>query len=162
MSDSAFGQGVRALEERGLIFELQVCAVQLAEAAAFAARHPKLQFVLNHAGFPLRGEFDSWRAGLAELAANSNVSCKIGGLGAYDGGFGKDEARPHVLACLELFGAKRCMFSSNLPVDLVDWPLGSPSERWATYFDIASEAGLTADELRAVFHDNATRIYRLD
>jgi predicted TIM-barrel fold metal-dependent hydrolase len=161
MSDEAFARGVKLLEETGAIFELQVCAVQLAEAAAFVARFPKLQVVLNHAGFPLKGEFDAWRAGLAELAANTNVACKVGGLGAYDGGFELDDARPHVLACLELFGVERCMFSSNLPVDLVDWPHGSPAERWGTYLTIASDAGLERAQLDAVFHDNAVQTYRL-
>lgn len=161
MADAAFGRGVRLLEERGLTFDLQVCARQLAEASDFASRYPKLQLVLNHAGFPLRSELDAWRAGLASLAAHANVACKIGGLGAYDGGFGKEEARPHVLACLELFGTDRCMFASNLPVDLVDWPQGTPAERWGTYLELASEAGLSDAELGAVFHDNAERVYRL-
>ncbi|KAG8467917.1 hypothetical protein KFE25_006969 [Diacronema lutheri] len=159
MSDGAFERGVREVEARGHLFELQVCAVQLAEAAAFVARFPTLQVVLNHAGFPLRGEFDGWRAGLAKLAANPNVACKVGGLGAYDDGFAKDEARPHVLACLELFGAERCMFSSNLPVDIVDWPLGTPADRWRTYFEIAAEAGMSHEQLCALFCGNAERIY---
>jgi predicted TIM-barrel fold metal-dependent hydrolase len=161
MADDNFLRGLRQLEERGLVFELQVCAVQLEEAAALAAKLPELQMVLNNTGFPLKGEFDSWRAGLAKLAANPNVACKIGGLGAYDGGFDLEAARPHVLACFELFGLERCMFSSNLPVDLVDWPHGPPSARWDTYLEISRGAGLTQAQLGAVFSSNAERIYKL-
>jgi len=161
MGDRQFQKGVGLLQQRGLVFDLQVCAVQLQEAARFAARFPDLQIVLNHAGFPLKGEFEPWKAGLAALAANRNVACKIGGLGAYDGGFDLAQARPHVLACLELFGVDRCMFSSNLPVDIVDWPLGTPAQRWATYLTIVTEAGYTRDDVRKLFHDNAVAIYRL-
>jgi predicted TIM-barrel fold metal-dependent hydrolase len=162
MAAAAFVAGARLLESSGLVFELQVCAAQLEEAAAFATRFPKLQVVLNHAGFPLRGEYDAWHAGLAALAAQANVACKIGGLGAYDGGFSRDEARPHVRACLALFGPARCMFASNLPVDLVDWPHpGGPSERWRGYEALALEAGLDDKQLAALFHDNAVRIYAL-
>lgn len=159
MSDKAFLKGVGLLEARGLIFDLQVCAVQLEEAAGFAARFPKLQVVLNHAGFPLRGEFDAWQRGLAKLAAVPNVACKIGGLGAYDGGFDVEETRKHVLTCIEAFGVERCMFSSNLPVDLIDF--SSAKERWGMYHKVAQEAKLGKAQLRALFHDNAVRIYRL-
>ena len=36
--------------------------------------------------------------------------------------------------CLELFGVERCMFESNLPVDLVTI---SPRERWAVTLTLA-------------------------
>mmetsp|Transcript_28275 Transcript_28275/g.83037 ORF Transcript_28275/g.83037 Transcript_28275/m.83037 type:complete len:340 (-) Transcript_28275:247-1266(-) len=161
MSDKKFRKGVAELEQRGLIFDLQICQVQLPEAADFVGAFPRLQFVLNHAGFPLKGEFEAWREGMAKLAANANVACKIGGLGAYDGGFDTAAAREYVLACIELFGMERCMFSSNLPVDLVDWPHGSPAARWRSYRDICEEAGVGAAAMAKLFHDNAVRIYKL-
>jgi len=161
MSDKHFLKGVALLEARDLIFDLQVCAVQLEEAAKFAARFPRLQMVLNHAGFPLRGEFESWKAGLAKLAEQPNVACKIGGLGAYDGGFDLEETRQHVAACIEIFGVERCMFSSNLPVDIVDFKLGKPELRWSMYHTAAKDAGHTQAQVTALFHDNTVRIYKL-
>lgn len=161
MTDRNFLKGVALLQERGLSFDLQICAVQAAEAAKFASKFPKLQFILNHAMFPLKGEFDSWKEGLRRLAALPNVACKISGLGAYDQGFDLAEARPHVLACLELFGVDRCMFASNLPVDLVDWPMGPPAKRWSTYLTIVTEAGFDSTAVQKLFHDNAAKFYRI-
>ena len=40
--------------------------------------------LLNHAGFPLRGEHAAWREGMQRLAAQPNVACKLGGFGACD------------------------------------------------------------------------------
>ena len=42
--------------------------------------------------------------------------------------------------CLELFGVERCMFESNLPVDLVTL---SPRERWAVTLTLALTLTLT-------------------
>ena len=82
MSDPAFLEGVRLLGPRGLVFELQVCQCQLAEAADFVSRAPEVTFMLNHAGFPLRGEHAAWREGMRSLAAQPNVACKLGAFGA--------------------------------------------------------------------------------
>ena len=49
-----------------------------ADAAAFAEACSGTQFILNHAGFPLRGEFDAWREGMAALAARPNAAVKMG------------------------------------------------------------------------------------
>ena len=70
------------LGPRGLVFELQVCQCQLAEAADFVSRAPEVTFMLNHAGFPLRGEHAAWREGMRSLAAQPNVACKLGAFGA--------------------------------------------------------------------------------
>ena len=82
MSDPAFLEGVRLLGPRGLVFELHVCQCQLAEAADFVSRAPEVTFMLNHAGFPLRGEHAAWREGMRSLAAQPNVACKLGAFGA--------------------------------------------------------------------------------
>ena len=84
MSSPAFLEGVRLLGPRGLVFELQVCQCQLAEAAHFVSEAPDVTFMLNHAGFPLRGEHAAWREGMQRLAAQPNVACKLGGFGACD------------------------------------------------------------------------------
>lgn len=64
---------------------------------------------------------------------------------------------PVVLACIRLFSPARVMFASNFPVDSL----------CASFDDIFSgfkaiTAGFTPGEQRAMFHDNACRIYALD
>ena len=157
MTDPAFLDGVKLLGARGLLFELQVCQVQLAEAAAFATACPDVSMVLNHAGFPLRGEYDAWRAGLDALAACPNVAVKMGGFGTYDSpGFSPEETKKYVDACIEAFGVARCMFASNLPVDLID---AVPAERWASYWAAVKDRPI--EDATALFRGNALRVYRL-
>jgi predicted TIM-barrel fold metal-dependent hydrolase len=64
--------------------------------------------------------------------------------------------RPYMEACIEAFGANRCMFESNFPVDkgMCSYPV-----LWNGFKRIAAAA--SADEKAALFHDTAARSYRL-
>ena len=72
----------------------------------------------------------AWRANMAELAACPNVSVKLGGMLNRGAALNFRELsappnseawaaawRPYVEPCIELFGAERCNFESNFPVD---------------------------------------------
>ena len=61
-----------------------------------------------------------------------------------------------VETCIELFGADRCMFESNFPVDKM--AIGYAA-LWNAFKRIAS--GASADEKRALFSGTAARVYRL-
>lgn len=153
----AFREGLKLVEERDLIFELQLCQCQLEEAAVFIEEYPKLTFVLNHAGFPLRGEFDEWHKGIKALASRPNVFVKIGGLGCYDRpNWDQDEITKYVTAVIDAFQVERCMFASNLPVDLIDM---TPQERYASFY--AAVKDFDAAAITSLFRDNALRCYRL-
>ena len=64
--------------------------------------------------------------------------------------------RPFDAAVIELFGADRCMFASNFPVD-------SLCASFTTIFDgfRAIVADLPPEDQRALFRDNALRIYAI-
>ena len=74
--------------------------------------------------------FPQWRADIKALSACRNVYVKLGGLAmivkAFDfylaplppsSGQMANAWRPYVETCIENFGANRCMFESNFPVD---------------------------------------------
>src|SRR3546814_4973116 len=74
--------------------------------------------------------FADWSAAIRRLAQRPNVHVKLGGLGMRINGFDfhehpdppsserlADAWRPYVETCIEAFGAERCMFESNFPVD---------------------------------------------
>jgi predicted TIM-barrel fold metal-dependent hydrolase len=61
-----------------------------------------------------------------------------------------------VLEALEIFGVERAMVGSNFPVD----GLYSDYDRLLNAYRTIA-AGLTPEEQRALFHDNAARFYRL-
>ena len=65
--------------------------------------------------------------------------------------------RPYVEATIEAFGAERCMFESNFPVDKQSC---SYTVLWNTFKRIA--ARYSKDEKVALFSGTARRVYRLD
>lgn len=64
--------------------------------------------------------------------------------------------RPYIEPCIELFGARRCAFESNFPVDKMG--IGYAA-LWNAFKRIA--AGASADERSALFSGTARRVYRL-
>ncbi|MDB4069402.1 amidohydrolase, partial [Pseudomonadales bacterium] len=58
--------------------------------------------------------------------------------------------------CLEIFGAQRCMFESNFPVDKDSC---SYQVLWNAFKKLSRS--LSANDRAALFHDTATRVYRL-
>jgi len=65
--------------------------------------------------------------------------------------------RPYVETCIEAFGASRCMFESNFPVDKVSY---SYQVFWNACKRLVSNA--TPSEKTALFGGTAKRVYRLD
>jgi predicted TIM-barrel fold metal-dependent hydrolase len=94
---------------------------------------------------------------------------KLGGLGMRFGGFGFHNQstppssaqlattfRPYIETCISAFGANRCMFESNFPVDKGSY---SYATVWNTFKRIA--AGASPAEKTALFSGTATTFYRL-
>ena len=106
---------------------------------------------------------------MAAIAACNNVYLKLGGIGMPMMGFRWDKRdKPATSAelaeawsdpiqyAIEVFGAERCMFESNFPVDKrgVGYvPL------WNSFKLIASSC--STDEKRDLFYNTAARAYRL-
>ena len=65
--------------------------------------------------------------------------------------------RPYVECCIEAFGATRCMFASNFPVDQLSCDY---TVLWNAFKRIAS--GCSPTERAALFAGTAERVYRLD
>jgi L-fuconolactonase len=178
LADAAFRRGYACLAERGLSFDAFVYHPQLAELADLARAFPVVPIALNHVGGYVAigpyardagSTFAQWRRGLAELADCGNVTVKLGGLARPVAGFNFHEAeapppsaqmaqawRPHVETCIELFGASRCMFESNFPVDK---GLTSYGLLWNAFKRLAS--GSSEAEKRALFSETAARFYRI-
>lgn len=150
MDDRQWRAGYARLAPFRLHFELQAPWRQLEEAARLAGDFPDTTIVLNHAGLPSDDDLPGWRNAMARLAGRGNAAVKISGLGRVT------KKREVVLTAIELFGVARAMFASNFPVD------GLCASFDAVYsgFDEITR-GLSGPERRALFHDNAVRIYRI-
>lgn len=150
---------LRALEERGLIFELMAHTDALEGAASSLAEWGDLAVVVEHAGWPSSDsaeEFGHWKTGISALAAlGGNVHCKLSGLAMPLHSMQPEALRPWIEHCLEEFGVDRCMFASNFPVDGIH---GTFDELYSAYDTVTSDLG--ADVREKLFAGNAERVYR--
>ena len=178
LADANFRRGLACLERMGLAFDCIVYHPQLPEVADMARAFPCLTVILNHVGRPLgigpyagqREELmPEWRAGIDAVAECPNVVVKVGGLGNPISGFdwhrrpfppGSGElaeaAAPYYLYCIEKFGAERCMFESNFPVDKQSF---SYNVCWNAFKRLARD--FSATEQADLFHNTAARAYGL-
>ncbi|MGE0223478.1 MAG: amidohydrolase [Acetobacteraceae bacterium] len=175
LMDPTFRKGYAGLDALGLVFDAWVYHPQLAEVADLAQSFPHTTIVLNHVGSPILGGpyagkqdqvFADWKAGMAALAQHPNVTVKLGALpirlpgstASRDLPPSSEETatawRPWLETCIELFGAGRCMFESNFPVQK-RW--SSFAVTWNAFKRIAS--GASAAEKTALFAGTAGRVY---
>lgn len=154
------GEVLRALAERGLLFELMAHPDQLGAAAEGLAAHDDLVVVVEHAGWPRSGAAEEralWAAGIDALAAlGDRVVCKLSGLAMPLGSMRAEAFAPWIDHALAAFGVDRCLFASNFPVDGLH---GSFDQLYTAY--AATTAGLDDVSRDKVFAANAERVYGL-
>ncbi len=169
--------GARVMAELGLTLDIWVYHPQLLEIAELADDIPELTIVVNHTGVPVLGGpyrdqreavFADWREGIRAIAARPNTYMKLGALPIRSHGDGVDRTlpptsqetatawRPWMESCIDAFGAQRCFFESNFPVQKL---FASYPVTWNAFKHIA--AGASADEKRWLFHDAALAAYRI-
>lgn len=177
--DSKFREGFKWLKPLGLSFDVFLFEPQLPELIDLARAFPETQIVLDHVGTPLgvgrytgkrHERFTFWRNQIRTLANSPNVAVKLGGLGMGFGGFDSfssarqptseqlaSEWKPYIETCIEFFGANRCMFVSNFPIDAATC---SYRVLWNVFKRLSVHASV--DEKSALFGGTARRIYKLD
>ena len=177
LADSTFRRGFACLQRYGLSFDAWLYHPQLPELVDLARAFPAVTIILDHIGGPLgvgpykgkHGEvFRVWSTGIAALSACPNVAVKLGGVGSTRSGHDWHERSvqpgsvelanamaPYFDFCIEKFGAQRCMFESNFPVDKASY---SYVAIWNAFKRITRSYSL--DERQALFHDTAARAYR--
>jgi predicted TIM-barrel fold metal-dependent hydrolase len=174
-----FREGFSLLRSLNLVFDAWMFHTQLRDLVDLARAFPEILIVLNHGGGPTavgRLAQDSastlrfWRSQIERVAECDNVHLKIGGLGMPHCGFGFHERprppssadlaaewSPIVDHCLQAFGAQRCMFESNFPVDKASY---SYVTLWNAFKLLTRGYGRA--EREQLFWRNAARIYRLE
>lgn len=178
MLDAAYREGVAQLASLGLSYDAWLFFHQLPELLDLARSQPELPVIINHCGGVVRiGAYSSqrdevyasWRRNMQALAELPNVYVKLGGLGMRINGFEFERApvpptsselaqtwRPWMEPCIELFGAQRCMFESNFPVDKGSYPYATG---WNAFKRLTAQC--SADERTSLFSETARRVYRL-
>ena len=160
MNEPALRRNIRLLADRGWSFDLQVFTAQMADAAGLAAANPDIVFVLQHCGMPedlSPAGRAAWRAGMRRLADQPNVVSKLSGLGTFIHRNDPDHVAEIVEATLATFGADRCLFGSNFPIEKL----------WTSYPELVAAyrralAGQPPEARDAALATTAARVYRLD
>jgi len=176
--DSAFREGFAVLAEMGLSFDAYHYHHQNRHLTNLARAFPNVRIVNNHLGTPLgvgpyAGQqeqvFEEWAQSIAELATCPNVFMKLGGLAMPWNGFGfhsapKPPSSDELVAkqgryyhhAIEQFGADRCMFESNFPVDKCAL---SYTVLWNAFKKMASR--YSEAEKDRMFRGTASEFYQL-
>jgi predicted TIM-barrel fold metal-dependent hydrolase len=157
--DLDWRRGLKLLTDRGFTFDLQVFPSQLKGATRMVREFPETTFILNHAGMLDSTDADTvalWEDGLADLAVNANVFCKLTGLGTFQRTSSVEHYRPIVATALRLFGPSRCIFGSNFPVEGM----------WVSYAEFGEHmlealGPLSEADKRAIFRETALKAYRV-
>ncbi|WP_294765332.1 amidohydrolase family protein [uncultured Rhodoferax sp.] len=165
--------GLRALQQRGLVYDVLVFDHQLPGVAEFCARHDRHWLVLDHLGKPAVRDWSRnaevsqrWSRCIRELATMPHVVCKLSGVvtetdWSHQQGLSPEEAKI-ILACfdqaLEAFGPQRLMYGSDWPVCQLAAPyegVHGLAHKWA-------KSRLTVQEQDAFWSGNAIRCYGLN
>jgi len=183
LAGATFREGFAELRPRGLLFETWLYHPQIPSLTDLARSFPEQPIVCNHLGMPIGvSRFEKergwdgtvaheWRENIKELAEQSNVYMKLGGLPMPVCGFGFERRAvpptseelatvmaPYINFAIDHFGSNRCMFESNFPVDKASC---SYTVLWNAFKRIATERGCDAKQMAALFSGTAKRLYSL-
>jgi predicted TIM-barrel fold metal-dependent hydrolase len=179
MGEKSFREGFARLAPLNLTFDAWLYHPQIGDVIALARAFPGTGICLNHIGGPLaigkyagkRDEvFATWSKSIRDLAACPNVVVKLGGMAMRINGWDFHEKadppasetlaaawKPYVDTCISAFGANRCMFESNFPVDKGSYGY---APFWNACKLLAKDA--SAAEKTDLFSGTAARFYRLE
>jgi predicted TIM-barrel fold metal-dependent hydrolase len=159
MNDPIFRQNIALLGHLGWLFELQVFPSQMADAARLVADFPGTTFVLVHAGMLESSDerhAGPWRAGLELLAPLPNVVVKLSGTGTFVHRVDERLIRLVASTSLDMFGAPRCMFGSNFPIESIWSDFHTLMQAW-----LRVAADLPVEVRKDMFARTARRVYSL-
>jgi len=150
-------KNIARLGDYGWSFDLQVFPSQMAGAVELANACPHITFILQHAGM-LEDTSDAgrreWRDGMTALADCPNVVTKLSAFGTFIHRNDPDFIEDMIVSTEKIFGADRCMFGSNFPIEKL----------WTSYTELFNAFTMGAKSLSknkqsAIFNDTAARVY---
>ncbi|WP_420404261.1 amidohydrolase family protein [Nisaea sp.] len=158
-ADPALQRNIAHLAAYGWSFDLQVFAPQMEDAAALAEACPDVTFILQHAGMledVSENGRKAWRSAMRRLAKCPNVVTKLSAFGTFIHRNDPDFIATMIAETVKIFGASRCLFGSNFPIEKI----------WTDYPSLLAAFRKGADALgerqrKAIFETTAQRVYRL-
>ena len=156
-----FQNGIKALENHNLTYDILVYHNQLSEVIEFVQQFPNQKFVLDHIGKPSikTGEIDTWKAQIKKLATFPNVCCKVSGLVTETtlNNWSYSDFVPYLEVVFNSFGVDRVLFGSDWPVCLLS---GNYEKVLAIIERYIAAFSLTEKEL--IMGKNALNFYNIN
>ena len=170
LNNSKWIKNLNILQKNNLSFDLLINHYQYKDAANVINKNPNLQFIINHALWPIdvsNDNFEAWGKSVKTLSAYENVCIKLSGFGERyrlsnfeekNNTWDVKSIRPFIEFCIEKFGIERCMFGTNFPVDKV-FSSKAYCDYWYGYHTIIENYNL--EEKDSLFYKNAEKFYRI-
>ena len=148
---------IRAMKRLGLRLDALIRPEHLRGLADFAAVHPDLPLVIDHAAKPLIAwrQFEPWAGDMRRIAAAGPVHCKLSGITNNAGdAWDAEKLKPWFDVLFGAFGPDRLMFGS-------DWPMIELVGSYAGWVDAveALTADLPAHDRAMIFGGTAAAFY---
>ena len=144
-----FNQGVRALRDFQLRYDILIFEQHLPAAIEFVDRHPNQIFILDHIAKPRikDGILKPWDANIRELAKRQNVYCKLSGMvtEADPKRWTPATCNPISTSCCKAFGPKRLMYGS-------DWPVMLLAGDYVRWYDVVTNSDRETLQTRTGSH----------
>ncbi len=150
-------KNIALLEANNLIFEAQFnvnSATDSTRFITFFSRFPRLNIVLNHAGFPPQSQTETWIKNIRELTQLPRLHIKASGWEMMDRQYSANNISKHVQTLITCFSDDRVMLASNFPLCLFQM---SYSERWNDYLSLP----FSDETLEKLMHHNAKFFYQI-
>ena len=157
-----FIEGVNLLGKFGWHFEINVNYSQMDVVHEFVKRVPEVPLILDHCGKPgiRQGAIAQFRADMKALAPRKNLWIKLSDLPAAADveAWSEADLRPYIETTLQEFGVERTIYAGDYPILLQ----ATTMTQWVETLDRAfADLGLSEQETRAIYRDNAVAFYRL-
>jgi L-fuconolactonase len=158
--DSDFIAGLKLLPKYNLKFDICINHKHMANTIRMVEQCPEVTFILDHIGKPdIKNKLlEPWKTQIKQLSRLPNVWCKVSGLvtEADMQNWTREDLKPYIDHVFDCFGFEKTMFGGDWPVafQATEYP------RWVETLDWAL-TGVSSNELKAIFHDNAERFYEV-
>jgi len=157
-----FIAGVNCLEAFGWSFDINPNYTQMDIIREFVPKiSSSVPMILDHCGKPgiAQGALQQFKADLRDLARYKNMYVKLSDLPPYAGpNWTREQIFPYIAATIDIFGPERVIYAGDYPILLQSTTM----VEWVDLLDEAfAKLGLSEQECRLIYRDNAVTFYRL-